>query len=195
MSTKRAIFLDRDGTLIREVAYLSRLEEVKILEQAASAVSRINRAGILAVVITNQSGVARGLLSEERLREINRSIARSFARRGACLDAFYYCPHHPGAGLVAYRQSCRCRKPQPGLLLEAAQELGIDLRRSCMVGDRLVDVQAGRSVGCTSVLVKTGLGMQELANWNGAPDRSGIRPDFVATDLLEAVQWMEEMIF
>ena len=195
MSAKRAVFLDRDGTLIREVAYLSRLEEIEILEQASSAVTRINQAGVLAVVVTNQSGVARGLLSEERLQEIHRSIDRSFVQRGARLDAFYYCPHHPDRGSNHYRQRCGCRKPQPGLLLEAARELEIDLQASCMVGDRLVDVRAGRSAGCTSVLVKTGLGMQELARYQGLQDRSNTRPDFVAADLLEAVQWMEETVF
>ena len=195
MSTKQAVFLDRDGTLIREVAYLRRVEEIAILPNAVSAVTRINRTGALAVVITNQSGVARGRLTEDCLQQIHRSIDHSFSRLGACLDAFYYCPHHPDEGTSSYRRSCHCRKPQPGLLLEAARELGIDLEQSCMVGDRLVDVEAGRSAGCASVLVKTGFGTRELAHWNAASGQLAGGPDFVAADLLEAVHWIEEKIF
>ena len=154
-----ALFLDRDGVLIEEVEYLARLELVKLIPGAAAVVRRFNDAGWRVAVVSNQSGVARGLLPESLLPEVHREIARQLLEEaGAKIDGFYYCPHHPTAGQGSYRIECDCRKPKPGMLLQAARELGIDLAHSWMIGDRRTDLEAGAAAGCRTILVQTGYG-------------------------------------
>ena len=154
-----ALFLDRDGVLIEEVEYLAKLELVRLIPGAAAVVRRANDAGWRVVVVSNQSGVARGLLPESFLAEVHREIARHLLEEaGAKLDRFYYCPHHPTEGQGVYRIACECRKPKPGMLLQAARELGIDLARSWMIGDRRTDLEAGAAAGCRTILVRTGYG-------------------------------------
>jgi len=191
MGAGRAVFLDRDGTLVEEIEYLTRTQDMRILPGAFQAVTRINESGRLAVVVTNQSAVARGLLSEEAVRELHEVLSAAFAREGARIDAFYYCPHHPEAGGEPYRRACRCRKPSPGLLLQAARELDLDLAASHMIGDKLLDVEAGHRAGCTSLLVRTGYGRQtwDRLRQNGSVDPL-CRPDFVADGVLQAVEWI-----
>lgn len=182
----RAIFLDRDGTLILEVGHLHRAEDISLYPGAVEAVTMTNQRGILAVVITNQSAVARGFLSEDELHEVHQVLAERFLEQGARLDAFYYCPHHP-EGNGVYRQVCQCRKPQPGLLLQAAEELDIDLSGSHVIGDRLADVEVGARAGCaSSVLVKTGYGALELALLTDGT----CRPHYIAEDVLDGVNWI-----
>ena len=162
------MFLDRDGVLIEEVEYLARPEQIRLIPGAAAAVRRANRAGWRVVVVSNQSGVARGLFPESVLSDIHRTIsARLFEEAGAVIDGFYYCPHHPTEGQGGYRMECECRKPKPGMLLRAAGELGIDLAESWMIGDRLTDLQAGAAAGCRTILVRTGYGLSTGLN---APD-------------------------
>ncbi len=185
-----AFFLDRDGTLIRDVGYLARVEQVDVLDGAAEAVRLVNRAGARAVVATNQSGVARGMFGESDVRAVHEFLRGEFARRGAVLDAFYYCPHHPEAEIERYRRRCRCRKPAPGLLRRAARELGLDLTRSVMLGDTLRDVEAGRRAGCASVLVLTGKGEKQ----HGLLHAGETGPDRVAADVLAGVQWALEKL-
>ena len=157
--SRPALFLDRDGVLIEEVEYLARPEQVRLIPGAAAAIRKVNDAGWRVVVVSNQSGVARGLFPESLLPEIHRVIAdRLLAEAGARVDRFYYCPHHPTEGQGGYRIDCDCRKPKPGMLLKAAAELGIDLARSWMVGDRATDLQAGAAAGCRTILVQTGYG-------------------------------------
>lgn len=154
-----ALFLDRDGVLIEEVEYLARPRQVRLIPGAAAAVRLAHDAGWKVVVVSNQSGVARGLFPESALSEIHRVIASELlAEAGAVIDAFYYCPHHPTEGIGPYRIECDCRKPKPGMLLRAAAELGIDPSKSWMVGDRLTDLQAGAATGCRTILVRTGYG-------------------------------------
>ena len=154
-----ALFLDRDGVLIEEVEYLSRPGQVRMIPGAAAVVRRANDIGWKVVVVSNQSGVARGLFPESALPEIHRVIAaKLLAEAGAVIDGFYYCPHHPTEGVGVYRIECACRKPKPGMLLRAAAELGIDPSKSWMVGDRLTDLQAGAAAGCRTILVRTGYG-------------------------------------
>lgn len=183
----RAIFIDRDGTLNEEVGYIDRPARLRLFPFAAEAVRLINAAGWRAILVTNQSGVARGYLSEERLAELHEHLAAALAGEGARLDAIYYCPHHPTEGLPPYRQDCDCRKPKPGLLTRAAQDFGLDLAQCFVVGDRYRDVEMAHRAGARGVLVLTGYGLneyeQERASWDEMPER-------VAENLLEAVKWI-----
>ena len=190
--SRPAVFLDRDGTLIKETGHLHRFDEVKIYPEALQAVSRVNRSGALAVVITNQSAVARGLLSEGNLQKIHHLINLEFQRNSARIDAFYYCPHHPEAGSGPYTKVCGCRKPEPGMLLRAARELDIELKESCMFGDRLDDVEPGHRPGCQSILVKTGYGRKEMVSGNQEEVSPLRRPAYVAENILEGVKWILE---
>jgi D-glycero-D-manno-heptose 1,7-bisphosphate phosphatase len=158
MTPKPAFFLDRDGVLIEEVHYLAAPDQVRLIPGAAEAVARLNGLGIPVVVVTNQSGVARGHFPETRVAEVHAHLDHLLADRGAAIDRYYYCPHHPTAGLGPYRVECECRKPRPGMLLRAAADLGLDLPRSFLIGDNVSDVQAGTRAGCGTVLVRTGHG-------------------------------------
>lgn len=158
-----AAFLDRDGTLIEEVDYLTRVEQLRVLPGVADALARLGRAGYQRVLVSNQSGVARGLLDEQRLGEIHAELLRRLREQGADLELVLYCPHLPGAPLAAYDRVCECRKPAPGLLLEAARRLPIDLARSIAFGDSLRDVEAAERAGSRGVLVRTGKGEAEFA--------------------------------
>ncbi|OHB33325.1 MAG: D,D-heptose 1,7-bisphosphate phosphatase [Desulfuromonadaceae bacterium GWC2_58_13] len=160
---RRAVFLDRDGTINFEKDYLYRIEDFEFVEGAPEAIRQLNEAGFAVIVVTNQSGVARGYYSMEDVDCLHRYIQKKLAEAGAAIDAFYVCPHHPVFGVGEYRRDCDCRKGKPGMLLRAAVDFGLDLEKSYMVGDKLVDVEAGLAAGCTSFLVNTGYGAQEAA--------------------------------
>jgi D-glycero-D-manno-heptose 1,7-bisphosphate phosphatase len=183
-SQKRAIFMDRDGTLSHEVGYVNHLSRFRLYPWAVEAVKLINRSGYLAVVATNQAGVARGYFPESLVSEVHASLVSTLERGGARLDAIYYCPHHPSSGEPPYRQDCDCRKPRPGMLRRAEAELGIDLGGSWVVGDRPGDLELAWSVGARGALVKSGYGIGTLAH--DAP-RFKRQPDLVADHLLDAV--------
>lgn len=185
--TKRAIFLDRDGTVSEEVGYINHVSRLKLFPWTAAAIRAINEAGLLAVLVTNQAGVARGYFKEELIGQVHERLVAELAREGARLDAVYYCPHHPSAGEPPYRQACECRKPRPGLLLRAAGEYGVDLERSYMIGDKYSDVELARTVGARGVLVLTGYGRGELEYQS---DAWPLPPDHIAEDLLAAVEWI-----
>jgi D-glycero-D-manno-heptose 1,7-bisphosphate phosphatase len=185
MTLRRAVFMDRDGTLAHEVGYVNHLSRFRLYPWSVDAVRLLNRAGVLAVVVTNQAGVARGYFPESLIGEVHAHLNAAMEAGGARLDGIYYCPHHPSAGEPPYRQDCGCRKPKPGLVRRAASELGVDLDRSWVVGDRDADVELARSVGARSALVKTGYGRGELL-WH-APSWPR-PPDLVAEHLLEAVE-------
>ena len=182
---KRAIFMDRDGTLSHEVGYVNHLSRFRLFPYAVDAVRLVERAGWLAVLVTNQAGVARGYFPESLIGEVHASIQQAMAAGGARLAGIYYCPHHPSVGEPPYRQECDCRKPRPGLLRRAAAELDIDLGRSWVVGDRHGDLQLAWHVGARGALVKTGYGLGELAYKAPAWPRPA---DLVAEHLLEAVE-------
>lgn len=152
----RAVFLDRDGTLIRDADYLTAVEELQVLPGVPEALRRLKRAGFLLLLVTNQSAIARGWLTEERLQRIHERLNALLRADGAAIDGFYYCPHLPEGTVPRYAQECQCRKPQPGLLERAAQDWGVDLRQSYAVGDSERDVEAGRRAGCRTILVGTG---------------------------------------
>ncbi len=176
----RAVFLDRDGTLNREVDVLRDLRQLRLLPGVARALKRLNELGYLAIVVTNQPVIARGWLREEEVEEIHRILAERARRRGARIDAVYYCPHHPRANLPRYRSRCRCRKPGTGLIRRAVRDFGIDTGRSFLVGDRTADILAGERAGLGTILVKTGCA--------GRDGRHEVRPGWVAEDLAEAVR-------
>ena len=182
----RAVFLDRDGTINVEVGHLDHESKVALIEGAAEGIALLRNAGFKVVVVTNQSVIARGRISEAKLRQIHLALTEALSSNGARFDAIYFCPHHPQEGGGDYTIACDCRKPKPGMLLQASRELEIDLRRSYMVGDKLSDLEAGRAAGCGEVLVRTGYGgHSELLLDEGIP-----RPDYVADDLLDAADWI-----
>src|SRR3954471_22751147 len=155
--SRRAIFLDRDGVLVRDVGPLTSAADIVLTPGVARGLAELSRAGFLLVVVSNQTVVARGLLDESEVLELQRQVeGRIVAENGPALDAFYFCPHHPKATRAEFRSDCACRKPAPGLLLRAAAELDIRLAESFMIGDRPSDVAAGWRAGCTTILLTTG---------------------------------------
>ncbi len=184
---RRAVFLDRDGTLNEEVGFLTEVERFRLFPYTGSAVRRINQAGFLAVVVTNQSGIARGLLTPKLVEETHERLTTEIAAAGGRIDRIYYCPHHPEGSVVPYNIRCDCRKPAPGLLTRAAAELGIELAGSFVVGDRYVDVGAAHEAGARSVLVKTGFGRGE---WITSQHQKRPQPHHIADNLEMAVEWI-----
>lgn len=181
MSGRRAVFLDRDGVLIRDVVHLTSASQIEILPGVPESLRRLRDAGWLLVVVTNQSVVARGLVTEEQLGEIHRVLEGQLRARGAAVDAIYYCPHHPEGVVTTYRTVCDCRKPEPGMLLRATADLGIDLRASVMVGDAGSDIEAGRRAGCRTVRLRA------PSDGGSAADST---VDHVAPDLASAAGWI-----
>ena len=178
--TDRAIFLDRDGTLVHPRHYPSRPEDLRLYDGIGSELRALRRMGFRLVVITNQSGLARGLFSVADLDQMHAHLRASLAAQGARLDAIYYCPHHPGGVVPELAIRCRCRKPQPGMLLRAADELGLSLADSWLVGDILDDVEAGHRAGCRSILVDL--------DTEAPPSSPARRPDYIARDTRRALR-------
>jgi D-glycero-D-manno-heptose 1,7-bisphosphate phosphatase len=184
MMATPAIFIDRDGTINEDIGYLSSLDELIIYPFAAEAIRLINDAGLKAIIVTNQSGIARGLYTEQTLAAIHAVMIEELTREGARIDAIYYCPHHPRIGDERYRKTCACRKPRPGMLAEAAREHAIDLARSYVIGDKASDINLATNAGARGALVMTGYGRETLANQADWP----CAPAIVADNLLEAVK-------
>ena len=182
---RRAVFIDRDGTISEEVGYVNHPSRYRVFPFAAEAVRALNDAGWLAILVTNQAGVARGYFKEELIGEVHKILQDELARDGARLDAIYYCPHHPSVGEPPYRLDCDCRKPKPGLILRAARDFRLDLARCWMVGDRYGDSELARNAGTRSAFVLTGYGRGELEHQSHGWRK---RPDIVAENLLEAVK-------
>ena len=184
-ASRAAVFLDRDGTIIEEVGYLDRVERVAFYPWTVDAVRALNRAGLRVIMVSNQSGVARGFFSEAVVDEVHGRIASMLEAGGARIDAYYYCPHHPDGKIQKYAEQCECRKPGRGLVDRAARELGVDPTRSFVVGDRWVDVALARTVGAKGVLVRTGYGLSEETR---LPQR--LVADAVADNLVGAASWI-----
>lgn len=144
---RKAVFLDRDGTIIEEKNYLSRVKDVMLIENAYLAIRKFNENNFLVIIITNQSGVGRGMFSEEVVIHINNYIKHEFEKMNAKIDAFYFCPHYFGSTIPLYNIKCHCRKPEPGLIIKAAKDFSIDLCKSYMIGDKISDLIAGRNAG------------------------------------------------
>ncbi len=184
---KPAVFLDSDGTLNEEVGYVNHIDRFRLFPWTAPAIRKLNEAGIPAIVITNQSGVARGYFPESLVHEIHDRLQAELRLSGAHLGGIYFCPHHPEGKILAYRQACDCRKPSPGMLHRAADALGLDLAASFVVSDRYQDVSMAARVGASGVLLLTGYGKGE---WLYHKDTWPAQPAYVAADLLEAVDWI-----
>jgi len=167
----RAVFIDRDGTMAKDVSYCSRPEDFELLPHTAEAISLLNQHGFKVIVITNQSGIARGYFTEETLAEIHEKMKDELAKEGAWVDAIYHCPHHPD-------DNCQCRKPKPKLALQAAKDHDIELKDSLVVGDLQMDIDLGKAIGCRTILIGTlPMNGDEIA-----------KPDIVVSDLSKAVQ-------
>jgi D-glycero-D-manno-heptose 1,7-bisphosphate phosphatase len=175
----RAVFLDKDGTLVDDVPYNVNPALIRLSAGAASGLRLLHAAGYALVVVSNQSGVARGLFPKTALRGVEERLCNLLDDLGVPLTAFYYCPHHPDGAAARYARRCRCRKPQPGLIRRAAREHGVALCRSWMIGDILDDVEAGRRAGCRTILIANG---HETA-WRLTSSRT---PDYIAADLTRA---------
>ena len=180
--SRRAVFLDKDGTLIENVPYNTDPAKIRLMAGAANAVRMIHSQGYQIVVVTNQSGVARGIFKEEAIEGTEKAIQEILLRESdAQLDGFYYCPHHPDGVVEKYAVSCTCRKPQPGMFFQASCDLLIHLERSWMVGDILDDIEAGNRAGCRTILLDNG----NETEWQLTPDRI---PDYYAANMTEAAE-------
>ncbi len=184
----RAIFLDKDGTLIEDIPYNADPQRVRPMSGALEALRRLQGAGYRLIVVSNQSGVARGFFPEGALEAVEERLRAILLEGGVTLAGFYYCPHHPQGSLPEYAVDCTCRKPKPGMLLRAAQEHDIDLQASWMIGDILDDIQAGKSAGCKAILISNG----HETEWILTPNR---QPDFLVKDLTEAAEAVLEVDF
>jgi D-glycero-D-manno-heptose 1,7-bisphosphate phosphatase len=179
----KAIFLDKDGTLVVDVPYNVDPRRIELAPGVATGLKRLSEAGFKLVVVSNQSGVAHGLFGEEALRGVMLRLTELLGEHDVRLDGFYYCPHHPQGKVAEYVRACGCRKPMPGLIERAARDLQIDVARSWMIGDILDDVEAGHRAGCRSVLIDNGNETRWLMN-------ELRRPDYRAADMNAAAQWI-----
>jgi histidinol-phosphate phosphatase family protein len=174
----KAVFLDRDGTMTKDVPYCSRPEDLELLPTVGEGIRLLNDSGFRVIVITNQSGIARGYFTEETLWEIHQKMRNDLLRCGAKVDAIYHCPHLPDEG-------CECRKPKPGLVFRAARDYRVELGRAFFFGDQWHDIEAGHLAGCKTALIS------RSGTWEAAGGHI-IEPDFIASDFLEACNWAVE---
>ena len=183
---KPAVFLDRDGTINVEAGYIHDLANLRLMPGAAAAIKRLNELGVPAILATNQSGPARGYYPETWVHTLNNRVAELLEAEGAHLDDMFYCPHLPDGTVPEFTMACRCRKPETGMLDDAAAKHELDLAASYMIGDKSTDVEVGQRAGCRTVLLKSGFGERVLAGeyqWQ-------VEPDFVADTLVEAIDWV-----
>jgi D-glycero-D-manno-heptose 1,7-bisphosphate phosphatase len=186
-SNRPVVFLDRDGTLNVEAGYIHELERLVLIEGAAAAVKSLNDAGVAAVLVTNQTGAARGYYPEQHILDLNARLVKLLEAEGAHLDAVYYCPHFEGGSVAEYSYACQCRKPEIGMVEQAfAEHSDFDRERSYVIGDKSTDVELARNCGAKGVLVKTGYGEAVIKGeyqWK-------VEPDFQAETIVDAVDWI-----
>jgi D-glycero-D-manno-heptose 1,7-bisphosphate phosphatase len=182
-----AVFLDRDGTIIEDVGYLRRLDQIRFFPWSAGSIRALNLAGLPVVVTTNQAGVARGLFTEAFVEQTHRELAARLAAAGARIDAYYHCPHHPSKAVVAeYAIACDCRKPGRGMIDRAARDLRVDPSQSFVVGDTWLDVGMARAAGARGVLVRTGVGAEQERSMRP----TDLTADAIVDNLASAVSWI-----
>ena len=181
---KRAVLLDRDGVVTPEPSYYAhKLSQLAFIPKSAEAIRLLNEHGYLVVIVSNQAGIAHGYYQEADTALFNKAMVEKLAYVDARIDAVYYCPHHTEAKVAKYRVNCDCRKPEPGMLLRAEKELNINLKQSFMIGDKLSDIEAGKRVGCNTIMVQTGQGEEQLKN-------SSIECSYIADDLYDAAVYI-----
>ena len=181
----KAVFLDRDGVITKEPPYYAhKIDQLELIPKSAEAIRLLNKNGFKVIIISNQSGVARGYYQEKDIKIYNNEMKRQLEEKGAHIDAIYYCPHHPEAVIEKYKIDCDCRKPKPGMLRQAEKDLNLDLKRSFLIGDKMSDIEAGYRAGCKTILVLTGQGNGELKKIS----EMNIKPNYISKDLFAAIQ-------
>lgn len=185
---RRAVFLDRDGTINEEVGYVNHFSRFRFIKGVFKGLKLINRLGLLTIVITNQGGVARGFFDEKFLKRLHTRMLNSIKKAGAKIDKIYYCPHNPNGSVKKYAIRCNCRKPATGLVEKAVKDFNISLENSYYIGDQKRDIEFGKRLGLITILVKTGYGKGEIyfKKFNRR-----FKPDYIAEDLLDAAQWIQ----
>lgn len=181
-----AVFLDRDGTINKEVGYLHRKKDLRLLPHAADAIRQLNRLGVIIIVIANQAAVAKGLITEKGIDDLNTMVNKRLSKKGAQVDGFYFCPHHPNATLAKYRKNCQDRKPNTGLIKKAIKDFNLSLRGAFFVGDTTTDVLTAKNLGIRSILVKTGYG--------GKDGKFDVNSDYKVKDLADAVIYIKKRL-
>lgn len=185
--SRPVVFLDRDGTLNVEAGYIHQLERLVLIPGAAEAVSRLNKAKVAAILVTNQSGAARGYYPESHILDLNKRLVSLLESEGAYLDAVYYCPHLPDGVVSEYTSACQCRKPEIGLVEKAlVDDNSLDGLRAYVVGDKSTDVELAHNIGGKGVLVRTGYGQKVLEGSYQWP----VKPDYIASEITEAIDWI-----
>ncbi len=179
----KAFFLDRDGTIIEEKGYICHLTQAEIFPYSFEAVRRMNQRGYKVIGVTNQSSIARGICTREQVEALHHQLTEAFRAEGAIIHRFYYCPYHTEGKVEPYRKSSDWRKPEPGMLIQAAEDFDLDLSQSFMVGDNVTDIEAGRNAGCKTVLVLTGKGLEHRQ----ILEERNIPVDYIYRDILTAV--------
>jgi len=188
MEKKRAVFLDRDGTINKDVGYPNSFSQIQIYPYSFEAVRLIDHMGLMSIVITNQSGIGRGLIQENQLEDIHKKMCSCFESHQARLNRIYYCPHYIFSSDPIYRVDCSCRKPRPGLAYQACLDLNLDLKNSYVVGDKVSDILLGLNIGAKTILVLTGYGRASSEQLK----RMGLSPDSIEHTLLDAVRWIQK---
>jgi len=187
----KAVFLDRDGVITKEPPYYAhKIDQLELIPKSAEAISLLNESGFKVIVVSNQSGVARGYYQEKDIDIYNKAMKKKLEDKGAFINAIYYCPHYPEATIKEYRIDCDCRKPKPGMLKRAKKDLDLDLKCSFLVGDKMSDIEAGYRAGCKTILVLTGQGNDELKN----NLKMQIKPNYISKDLYTATQIINKIL-
>ena len=182
----RAVFLDRDGTLIQELGHIGHIKQVKFIKGVFTALRQLRGHGFKLVIISNQSGVARGIITRPQVEKINRYVLKNLFQRDISIDGIYYCPHHPKQGHNIYRRKCSCRKPAVGMVRNAQRKLNLSTRKNYVVGDKLTDVELAKKIRAKGILVLTGFGNEQLSR----SDNGTTKPDYVARNILQAARWI-----
>ncbi len=181
----KAVFLDRDGVITKEPPhYAHRIDQLKLITKSAEAIRLLNESEFKVIVVSNQSGVARGYYQEKDIEIYNMAMQKKLEEKNAYIDAIYYCPHYPEATIKMYKIDCDCRKPKPGMLKRAEKDLNLDLKHSFLVGDKMSDIETGYRAGCKTILVLTGQGNDELKK----NLKMKIKPNYISKDLFTAIQ-------
>ncbi|KPK89655.1 hypothetical protein AMJ80_09465 [bacterium SM23_31] len=185
----KAVFLDRDGTISYEIGFIDRVEDFKLYPYSAESLAALRSMDFKIVIVTNQSGIARGFFQESRVMEINDRMHTLLKNEGVTIDGIYYCPHSPEGIVAEYVKECTCRKPDIGMIKKAETELNLDLSSSIIVGDKLTDIECGHNAGLKTVLIRTGYGKDEEKKLGKSP--TGVQPDVILDTLKDVVEWIK----